>query len=191
MTWPWWTLLVCLLLLGIGVMVTLRARRIDNLNRNVVKSRRSLELALTARAQYAHDFAASGALDIAGAILLADSADSCLRAGMNPIVEDGLETMDTVAYGEQAVPDRRDLESNLSRTLRLTVDQTEADTYTEDQRRLAEYLTKARLDVVLTRSFHNIHVGQVRRVRGTTLAKVFHLAGTAPMPETVDMDDER
>lgn len=191
MTWPWWLLIIGVVALAVGILSTLRARRIDALNRNVVKSRRSLEHALTARAQYAHDFAGSGALDIAGAILLTDSSDVCLRAGMDPIAPDGLDTMEKVTYGEGSTPDRRDLESNLSRTLRLTVDQTDAADYTEFQRRCAERLDKARLDVVLSRSFHNIHVGQVRRVRGTLLARLFRLAGTAPMPETVDMDDER
>ena len=191
MTWPWWLILIGAVIFVIIVKTTLRARRIDNLNRNVLKSRRSLEHALTARAQYAHDFAVCGVLDIAGAILLTDSADSCLRAGMDPIVADGLDTMEKVAYGEDDYPDRRDLESNLSRTLRLTVDQTDPQAYSDAQRRIGERLDKARLDVVLTRSFHNIHVGQVRRVRGTMLARTLRLAGTAPMPETVDMDDER
>ncbi|MGO1713599.1 MAG: hypothetical protein ACTHYS_00805 [Ancrocorticia populi] len=191
MTWLWWLLLGVGLILVVGGVITLRARRIDNLNRNVLKSRRSLEHALTARGQYAHDFAVCGVLDMAGAILLTDAADSCLRAGMDPIVSDGLDTMEKVNYAQENYPDRRDLESNLSRTLRLTVDETDSEGYSDYQHSIAERLDKARLDVVLTRSFHNIHVGQVRRVRGTLLARLFRLAGTAPMPETVDMDDER
>lgn len=197
MTWPWWLLLVGVIALLIGLTATLRARRIDTLNRNVAKSRRSLEHALTARAQYAHDFSQCGGLDIAGAILLADSADSCLRAGMNPIVTDGLDLMEKVSYSQSGgldglhEPDRLTLESNLSRTLRLTVDEADDSQYSIEERAVAERLDKARLDVALTRSFHNIHVSQVRRVRRTRLARLFRLAGNAPMPETVDMDDER
>ena len=85
MTWEWW-IVIAVLVVGLVIfVVTQRARRLDVLNRTVAKSRRALEMALTARAQYAHDFATVGALDMAGAILLTDSADSCLREGMQPI----------------------------------------------------------------------------------------------------------
>ena len=73
---------------------SLTARRLDRLHSLVAKSRRALEQALTARAQYARDFAASGGLDIASAIVLAESAESCLHEGMRPIVPDGFYTID-------------------------------------------------------------------------------------------------
>jgi hypothetical protein len=55
---------------------------------------------------------------------------------------------------------------------------------------LAERLERARLDVRMTRSFHNSHVDQIRRLRRNPLARLLHLAGNAPLPVTVDIDDE-
>ena len=106
-----------------GVVVSLRARRLDRLHQTVVKSRRALELALRARAQYARDFAGSGTLDVAGGILLTDAAEACLSKGMLPIVDDGLDGIDLEFASRGVADDRRSIESSLSRTLRLTVDE--------------------------------------------------------------------
>jgi len=108
-----------------GVVVSLRARRLDRLHQTVVKSRRALELALRARAQYARDFAGSGTLDVAGGILLTDAAEACLSKGMLPIVDDGLDGIDLEFASRGVADDRRSIESSLSRTLRLTVDELE------------------------------------------------------------------
>ncbi|MFT3942820.1 MAG: hypothetical protein QM705_03205 [Ancrocorticia sp.] len=189
MTWEWW--LVAALLIGlVALVVTQRARHLDALNRTVAKSRRALEMALTARAHYAHDFATVGALDMAGAILLTDSADSCLREGMRPIVDDGLDTLSHLQLESgSATVDRRQLESNLSRTLRLTVDQLDEDDLDDEARAFFDKLEQARLQVKMTRNFHNSHVAQVRRVRTGVVARLFPIAGHAPWPQTVDMDD--
>ncbi len=187
MSAPWWIALV-LVLFVLSMVAVVVARRIDRLHRQVLRSRRALEYALTARAQYAHDFAVSGALDIAGAVLLADAADTCLREGMLPIVDDGLDVLLPVTPPESP-GDRRSLESDLSRTLRLTVDEMDPEERT-DAGSLAERLERARLDVRMTRSFHNSHVDQIRRLRRNPLARLLHLAGNAPLPVTVDIDDE-
>lgn len=189
-------LIVAIAAIGLAVYMSLTARRLDRLNRLVVKSRRALEHALTARAQYAHDFANCGALDIAGGILLADAADCCLRASMRPIVNDGLDVIQGLGSGvsleqpKNPDDDRRTLESHLSRTLRLTFDQLTPSELAEDAAPLADKLNRARLDVRLTRSFHNSHVAQVHQVRRAPLVSMLHLFGRAPEPSTVDMDDE-
>jgi len=110
-----------------GVVVSLRARRLDRLHQTVVKSRRALELALRARAQYARDFAGSGTLDVAGGILLTDAAEACLSKGMLPIVDDGLDGIDLEFASRGVADDRRSIESSLSRPLRLTVGELESD----------------------------------------------------------------
>ena len=191
MTWQMWLVIAAVIVVALIIAISMRARRLDSLNRTVAKSRRALEHALTARAQYAHDFATCGGLDMAGAILLTDSADTCLREGMQPIVDDGLDSIEqlTLSHTASERRDRRDLESNLSRTLRLTVDELDESELTADQRAFHERLRKARLEVKMTRNFHNSHVAQVRRVRGTILARVIPIAGHAPWPQTVDMDD--
>lgn len=191
MTWEWWIVFAVLVVGLVIFVVAQRARRLDALNRTVAKSRRALEMALTARAQYAHDFATVGALDMAGAVLLTDSADSCLREGMQPIIDDGLDTLSHLQLEATAgeVPDRRQLESNLSRTLRLTVDQLDEDELDDEARAFYDKLQQARLQVKMTRNFHNSHVAQVRRVRTGVVARLFPIAGHAPWPQTVDMDD--
>lgn len=191
MTWEWW-LVIAALIIGIAALVVAQqARRLDALNRTVAKSRRALEMALTARAHYAHDFATVGTLDMAGAILLTDSADTCLREGMQPIIDDGLDTLSNLHLATSAdeAPDRRQLESNLSRTLRLTVDQLDKDELDDEARAFYDRLQQARLQVKMTRNFHNSHVAQVRRVRTNIVARLVPIAGHAPWPQTVDMDD--
>lgn len=191
MTWEWW-LVIAALIVGIAALVVAQqARRLDALNRTVAKSRRALEMALTARAHYAHDFATVGSLDMAGAILLTDSADTCLREGMQPIIDDGLDTLSNLHLATSAdeAPDRRQLESNLSRTLRLTVDQLDKDELDDEARAFYDRLQQARLQVKMTRNFHNSHVAQVRRVRTNIVARLVPIAGHAPWPQTVDMDD--
>ena len=184
-----WILIVIIVVAVVVLVSTLMARRLDRLHRTVVKSRRTLEHALTARAQYAHDFADSGVLDLAGAILLADAADNCLRQGMEPIVDDGLDRIEGFDFPAAGV-DRRSLESDLSRTLRLTVDELGESEIPEENREIYEKLQRSRLDVKMTRSFHNNHVAQISQVRRAPLASVLRLAGNAPAPATVDMDDE-
>ncbi|MDO4888588.1 MAG: hypothetical protein Q3979_07805 [Actinomycetaceae bacterium] len=185
--------IVAMVLLLAVVFVSLRARRLDRLHQTVVKSRRALELALRARAHYAQDFATSGGLDVAGGILLADAADASLGKGMLPIVDDGLDGLDMteLKLGDRGgADDRRSIESSLSRTLRLTVDELEAEEIRPEAIDIYDRLNESRLEVRMTRTFHNSHVDQIRRVRRTFLARVFHLAGRAPIPSTVDIDDE-
>ena len=171
-----------------GVVVSLRARRLDRLHQTVVKSRRALELALRARAQYARDFAGSGTLDVAGGILLTDAAEACLSK--LPIVDDGLDGIDLEFASRGVADDRRSIESSLSRTLRLTVDELESDEIASDAQDVFERLARSRLDVRMTRTFHNSHVDQIRRLRRSFAVRVLRLAGRAPIPSTVDIDDE-
>lgn len=253
-----------IVLVVVSVTVAM-ARRLDRLHQTVVKSRRALELALRARAEYARGYALSGNMDFAAAIVLTDAAEACISFGMQPIINDGLDKVD-ILNSTNALNDRRNLESALSRALRLTVDDTIEENSQETQYekqsnavRLGnfvsgdvkielldgdergqegrqkplfvtdnsdsdrnacgtsglqdrnvcsifaqgktgdgrnekdeklELLERARLDVRLTRTFHNSHVDQIRRLRRSAWVRLFHLAGGAPMPITVDIDDE-
>ncbi|MCF2706581.1 hypothetical protein I6E29_04780 [Arcanobacterium haemolyticum] len=181
--------LVIAIIFLIGVASTLLARRIDRLNRTVVKSRFALEHALTARARYAREFADTQVLDLASAILLIDAAEACQRSSMFPIIDDGLDQLDQFSHhGGEA--DRRSLESDLSRTLRLTVDELSDDEIPDRARDCFDKLTRARLDVRMTRSFHNSHVARIQQVRRGWFISMFRIAGRAPIPMTVDIDDE-
>ncbi|MFP7706820.1 hypothetical protein [Trueperella sp. LYQ141] len=85
------------------------------------------------------------------------------------------------------MPDRLVLESELSRALRYTVDEL-ADNERDDP--AITELNQRRVAVQMTRRFHNNHVAQARRVRKSKLVRVLRLAGNAPEPRTVNLDDE-
>lgn len=212
-----WVVLVVVAVLVSLIAVTVTvvmARRLDRLHQTVVKSRRALELALRARAEYARAYALSGEMDFAAAILLTDAAEACISAGVQPIINDGLDRLDNLSPSI-FTNDRRPLESALSRALRLTIDDNadEAELAGEefssgvstlsdipvmsenlfsvgDAGKKRELLERARLDVRMTRTFHNSHVDQIRRLRRSAWVRLFHLAGKAPIPITVDIDDE-
>lgn len=222
-------LAIALLVLGILILaITHIARRIGRLNTVLIKSRRTLDYALNARANAARDFATCGVLDVAAAVLLVETADECLREGNFPLVNDGLDSVEEKsASGNDIFSQRANCESALSRTLRLTVDElmeeeareddgkekdyephengTETEqkgrtlhsgktpsylALTEQQMRLFSQLQRTRFDVRMARSFHNSHVDQVRRLRRGALVRIFRLAGRAPVPQTIDIDDE-
>lgn len=91
----WWSLalLAGVVLLLLGFSAALAARRLDRLHTTLLKSRRAVEQALAARARTAYDMAMSGELDMAGALILTDSAQRVLSASMLPVVADGLEAL--------------------------------------------------------------------------------------------------
>lgn len=173
-----WAILILCVVVVIIAAVILRSRKLDNLNRAVARSRRVLENALNERAHQALAASSSGKLDIAGAMILADAATNVLDTTMHPLVNDGL---DYVSMGTHDPTDRLARESELSRALRLTVDELESP---------IAPLEKARERVRMARMFHNSRVSRARRVRGSLLVRVFRLYGTAPVPATVDLDDE-
>ena len=190
MTWTGVALSVLAALLIIfGAVWILNARRLDRLHRTVIQSRLTLNEALTQRATAAADFASSRALDVAGAILLNDAARLALEQSHHPMTSDGLED----GPGHRRAPsteDRISLESDLSRTLRLVLDGLEIDELTDEQRKSLARLDDTRENVKLARRFHNAFVDQTRRLRGNRIVRMARMAGGAPMPRPVDMDDE-
>ena len=70
------------------------------------------------------------------------------------------------------------------------MDELESDEIASDAQDVFERLARSRLDVRMTRTFHNSHVDQIRRLRRSFAVRVLRLAGRAPIPSTVDIDDE-
>ncbi|USR80157.1 hypothetical protein [Arcanobacterium pinnipediorum] len=179
-----------------GIVLSTKARRLDALHKNILRSRASFENALTTRARIAQEVAQSGVLDLAGSVVLNNAAHDAGDAAGYILVDDGLDEIKVhrsaptdVAVLKRGGPDRLDLESELSRVLRLTVDQLEEidrEGYTD----ILERLHLARHKVRLTRRFHNIHVAGARRIRQSWLARLFHIQGYAAWPQTIDIDDE-
>ncbi|WP_124039528.1 hypothetical protein [Neoactinobaculum massilliense] len=187
-------MLVVLAIVVVAVWAVIDARRIDRLHVTILKSRQALEQALANRAQVAHEVGVSSILDMAGAVVLVDAADHAMSLSMVAPVDDALGAItDRRAPTVLDLPSprlRREAESNLSRALRLTVDGIDRSDISPAAQHSLDRLSRARLDVRLTRSFHNSHVAQARQLRASLLPRLLHLAGTAPVPRTVDIDDE-
>lgn len=189
MTWGTMLLIALAVVLVIFALIwIISARRLDRLHRTVIQSRLTLNEALTQRASAAAQFAADGSLDVAGAILLDDAARVVLAESHQPITTDRLED----GPGHRRIPrgDRLTLESNLSRTLRLVLEGLEADELVGERRKHFEELEDARENVKLARRFHNAFVDQTRRLRANRIVRWARMAGGAPMPGPVDLDDE-
>ncbi|NLE71068.1 MAG: hypothetical protein GX609_03080 [Actinomycetales bacterium] len=200
MTWSEATLLAAVLLLLLLWAVWVVASRLDRLHRKVATSRAALENQLVRRASAAAELAASGLLDPVSSVLVGEAAWAALAAGGHGRAElvAALPDLDRLLGGEQAddrdAPLARDLaESELSRTMReaLSDDEEVAQMRANPAgRELVDALVAAWYRVQLARRFHNEAVAQTQRVRRKTLVRLLRLHGHAPMPQTVEIDDD-
>ncbi|GAA4690071.1 hypothetical protein APR04_002740 [Promicromonospora umidemergens] len=184
MTWSEMALVV-LGALAVGLLLAWRgAYRVDRLHRKVAASRIALDAQLVRRASSAVELAASGTLDPASAVLVADAAYTASDAG--PVTSPAAALkMDGLG------PARERAESGLTATLREAMGGPEA------VRALLEGpagevvtgLADAWYRATLARRFHNEAVAQARRVRRLWYVRLFWLAGRTPMPRTVELDD--
>ncbi|WP_172120120.1 hypothetical protein [Actinomyces faecalis] len=171
-----------------------RALRVDRLHRQVLGSRATLEAQLVHRAQAAAEIASLGLLDPASALLVSRAAHEALEAE-GPLVDDGLdpETVSGVALDDPARSrSRAAAESDLSRVLRTVVSQPVREQLAGSQagREALERLDRSSYRLVIARRFHNTHVAQARQLRSRWLVRAAHLAGHAPVPAALDMDDD-
>lgn len=184
MTWSEMAL-VALGALAVGLLLAWRgASRLDRLHRKVAASRIALDAQLVRRASAAVELAASGALDPASAILVADAAYAASDVG--PVTSPAAALkMDGLG------PDRERAESGLTATLREAMGAAEAIRVllSGPAGEVVEGLAAAWYRATLARRFHNEAVAQARRVRRLWYVRLFHLAGRAPMPRTVELDD--
>jgi hypothetical protein len=177
--------LVALAALAIGLLLAWRgASRLDRLHRKVAASRIALDAQLVRRASAAVELAASGALDPASAILVADAAYTASDAGAVTSPAAALK-MDGLG------PARERAESGLTATLREAMGGPEAvrALLTGPSGEVVSALAAVWYRATLARRFHNEAVAQARRVRRLWYVRLFRLAGRAPMPRTVELDD--
>jgi hypothetical protein len=147
------------------------ASRLDRLHGRVEAARATLDAQLLRRASAAQDLATSGLLDPASSVLLVDAAEAARAA-------DG---------------EARELaESDLTRALRAAL----ADGASVDAVRAApggeqllDNLTAASQRVALARRFHNDAVRATRAIRRKRTVRYLRLAGHAPIPPTIEIDD--
>lgn len=182
------SLAVVLALVVVGLVLTSLARRLDLLHRRVVRSRATLEAQLVHRAEAAADLAAAGVLDPASSVLLGETA---WRAGVRAprlVGEPDAGSDLGDAAGERGLA-----ESELSQTLRTALgtplDREELATG-DAGHDLVEHLETSAYRVQLARRFHNDAVVAATTLRANPVVRLFRLAGRAPMPVTVELDDD-
>jgi hypothetical protein len=168
-----WTLIVLGVLAVVlwGFYISWRASRLDRLHNRVEAARTALDLAMVRRSSSAYELASSGLLDPATSLLLADA----------------------VRRAKDADPAERDLaESDLTRALRAAFGQPEfreSLTVVDGAEELVGEVEAAAHQVFLARKFYNDIAARTIEARQRPLARVFRLAGHAPLPAFFEMDD--
>lgn len=201
MTWSEATLLAAVLLLLLLWAVWVFANRLDRLHRKVASSRAALENQLVRRASAAAELAAAGLLDPVSSVLVGEAAWAALSAGgygradLVAVLPDlGRSLLASAPEEPGADPvDRALAESELSRTAREALaDAGEVAALRAEPagRELVDALAGAWYRVQLARRFHNEAVAQTQRVRRKALVRLLRLHGHAPLPRTVEIDDD-
>lgn len=156
-----------LVLVAIGAWLSWTAARLDQLHHRIGLGRESLRIQLALRSGMVLELAGSGSLDDATSLLLADAARRARR------------TTD------------RQAESDLSRSLRAAFEPATVTALREEEagRELAVELAAACRKVELARRFLNDQVTSGKALRSRRRVRWFALAGRAPEPVMVDIDD--
>ncbi|MFC4614605.1 hypothetical protein ACFO3K_07795 [Cellulomonas algicola] len=199
MSWSEVTVVV-VLVVALGLWwAWVAASRLDRLHRKVAASRAVVEAQLLRRATVAAGLATSGQLDPVSSVLVAEAAWASLSTGTSTNDAGALppgmrDLLSEEAASSSGDPDARGrVESELSATLREALgdpDDVAALRADPDGDELLGSLGSAWYRVQLARRFHNEAVAQTLRARRGPLVRLFRLAGHAPAPRTLELDDE-
>lgn len=211
MPWSEVTLIVVATVLILGWIAWSFAQRIDRLHRKVVGSRMALDAQLVRRAVIAGEFASTGSLDPASALLVLEASFDLISGTDTAEYELVTAVPDIAALlrprDEGRTPSRADVSRALNDGLgdaRVQAENALSATMAEalsDDAFVCELYenpeAKAQLDdlagawyrVQLARRFHNESVDQARQLRHNWWVRLLHLAGRAAMPSTVDLND--
>ena len=166
MTGLWVILALVLLMALMGAWFSWTATRLDQLHHRIDLGRESLNTQLALRSGVVLELVGSGALDDPEAVLLSDAAHHARHA-----------------------PEAQ-AESGLSQVLRVVFASPESIAAVRAEApELVDELAAACRKVELARRFHNDHVTSARALRSRRRVRWFRLAGHAPEPTTVDLDD--
>ena len=205
MSWSEIVLVVGVVLLLVGWRLWVSASRLDRLHRKVAASRAVVDAQLLRRASAATNLAASGLMDPVSSVLVGEAAWAAIGAGSRSTeafaqLPADLSELDGVlgaaaADGPTSTTEPGDVglvESELSSTLRAALDDTDEvrEMRTEpggDE--LVAALADAWYRSQLARRFHNEAVAQTQRIRRSWPTRALHLAGRAPVPRTLELDD--
>lgn len=170
---PWTVAVTIAAVVLVGLYLSMTAGRLDRLHRRIDMARLSLDAHLLRRSSVAIELAASGVLDPASSVVIADAAHGArLATDADPL-------------------DRALAESDLSKALSAVLDSRgDVDDLRElDGGELLDELAAACSRVALSRRFLNDGVRACRQLRRQRLVRWFNLAGRTPWPETVELDD--
>jgi len=204
MSWSEIVLVVGAVVLVVGWRLWVSASRLDRLHRKVASSRAVVDAQLLRRASAAANLAASGLMDPVSSLLVGEAAWAAVAAGSSsveafaqlpaqlPELEGGLPDGPDRECPRLAPVDVGLVESELSSTLRAALD--DAHEVTEMRAEpggdeLVSALADAWYRAQLARRFHNEAVAQTQRVRRGWPVRAFRLAGRAPVPQTLELDD--
>ncbi|NLT54151.1 MAG: hypothetical protein GXX79_06195 [Actinomycetales bacterium] len=174
----WWSL-TAVVLVVIGWYLSYSAARLDRLHHKVESARAALDAQLVRRAAVSLEVA--GALDPATGLMLAGAASESLGDGQTVAGIDG----DGGAPLEEA-------ENDLTRAIQAAFEDPEhvarlrQNPVTGD---VLDALAEACTRVQLARRFHNDAVAQAQRVRRKRVVRWARLAGHAPSPPMIEIDD--
>ncbi|GIG20420.1 membrane protein [Cellulomonas chitinilytica] len=199
MSWSEITVVITVLL-GLGLWcVWVAASRLDRLHRKMNASRAVVDAQLVRRATVAAELATSGLLDPVSSVLVGEAAWASLSAGLSdttalpPDLAGLLAGDDHETSGTDLPLDRSRVESELSATLREALDDEDEVTVLRADPsgdELLGALGSAWYRLQLARRFHNEAVAQAARARRGPVVRALRLAGRAPTPRTLDLDDE-
>ena len=161
-------------ILFLGVYVSWRAGRLDRMHTRLEAARAALDVTLVRRSSVVLELAASGFLDPATSVLLADAAHEA-RGGQGADLSD-----------------QELAQSNLSRALRAAFAQPGFQASLDDVDGAADLLAEleaAAHQVLVARKFYNTAVAVTRDARSKPLVRLLRLAGHAGRPEFFEMDD--
>ncbi|MFC0623994.1 hypothetical protein [Kribbella deserti] len=159
--WAWVLVAVVVVVLLLALYSTWTAGRLDRLHHRVATARASLDTELARRSALVSELASAGVLDPASSLLLLDAAHRARTASAD---------------------DREQCESALTRAIAATLTGAAIEPW------VGELAATARR-VQLARRFHNDIVVSTRALRQRRLVGVLRLAGHAPLPRTIELDD--
>jgi hypothetical protein len=156
---------------------------LDRLHHRVESARASLETELARRAALVAELAGTGILDPASSLLLLDAAHRARTAPVSPDSSDSSDSPDSPDSSDSSDSwdeEREQRESALTRAINATGTDVEP---------WAGELSLAMRRVQLARRFHNDIVVSTRDLRRRRLVRWLRLAGHAPMPSTIELED--
>ena len=175
-----WGLVGVVVLIGLSVLyLSQTAARLDRLHHRVDTSRTALQAQCMDRANEVLGLASSGRLDPATSLVLADAADGALAAGRST--------------GAAFDLSRCAAESALTKALDAALSDPQVVEELQSQAGGAQTMTELSAVVqkaAWSRRFHNDAVRSCLAVRKQRVVRLFRLAGSAPLPRTVELDDE-